>query len=340
MNNSLVPISAIAASIFLASAAAADRSTGPDQHEQATSPTVTRGAGKGASGERFFSSELKGQLERIAAEHRGMAGISLKNLDTGEEFSVNGNEPFPTASTIKLAVMATVFEQLSSGSGAFKSYYDTVVYDGTTSASGAGFIRNFAPGTKVELKELLHFMITVSDNTATNMLVEWTGGLESVNGWLAQHGFETTRMNATVGSRHIASRQLRDKWGLGVTTPDEMRRLMEMIATGRAGVTSTTDEMLRLLGHQYFDDLIASQVPPMVWIGSKSGAVNESRSDVAIVASPGGTYVLSVYTKENTDRRWSRDNEGEETIRRVSRAVWQHYNPTSSWSPPAGTEQF
>lgn len=287
-----------------------------------------------------FSPGFKGDLERVVAHHRGVMGLSLKNLDTGEELSVNGDEMFPTASTIKLAVLCTVFDELSSPSGRFKSYYDTRKYDLSTSAPGAGFVQRFKDGTKIEIKELLHFMVTVSDNTATNMLVEAVGGLQPVNNWLMNHGFEKTRMASTVFGRIVWDAKMRETWGLGVTTPNEMRRLTEMIATGQAGTTTATDEMLRLLGHQYFDGDIPAEIPPTIWVGSKSGAVNSSRSDNAVVASPGGKYVLSVYTRENQDTSWDSSNEAEANIREISRLVFKHYNPTSTWTRPAGAEKL
>jgi beta-lactamase class A len=287
-----------------------------------------------------FSPGFRGELERIVAGHHGVMGLSVKNLDTGEQCDVNGNMEFPTASTIKLAVMCTVFDLLSSPTSSFNNYYATRVYDEATSVGGAGFIRSFKNRTPVELKEALHFMVTVSDNTATNMLVEWIGGLQPVNDWLIAHGFEKTRMLATIGGKLVWNPELRGKWGIGVTTPNEMRRLLEMIRTERAGTTSATNEMMRLMGHQYFDGGIPSEVPPWVWVGSKSGALDSSRSDNAIVSSPGGTYVLSVYTAENSDHQWNSDNEGDRNIQAVSRVVWKHFNPNYKWSKPAGVDKL
>jgi beta-lactamase class A len=287
-----------------------------------------------------FSPGFKGDLEHVVAGHHGVMGLSLKNLDSGEEIGINGDEMFPTASTIKLAVLCTVFDELSSPTGRFKSYYDTRRYDAATSVSGAGFVQRFKDGTNVEIKELLHFMVTVSDNTATNMLVDAVGGLQQVNNWLMNHGFKVTRMASMVGGRQVWDPKLRDTWGLGVTTPNEMRHLCEMIVKGEAGTTSATDEMLRLLSHQYFDGDIAAEIPPGVWVGSKSGAVNRSRSDNAIVFSPGGKYVLSIYTRENADASWENENEAERNIREISRLVFKHYNPTSAWTRPAGTEKL
>lgn len=287
-----------------------------------------------------FSSGIKGELERIVAGHRGVMGLSYKNLDTNEEISVNGDLLFPTASTIKMAVMCTVFEELSRPGGKFKNYYVTMKYDESTSTGGSGFVQNFKNGRPIELKELLHFMITASDNVATNMLVEWLGGLQPVNDWLTTHGFTDTHMFSTVGGKIVWSKEGREKWGLGVTTPNEMKRLLEMLRRGEAGTTSATDEMLRLMGHQYFDSDIPAEVPPWVWVGSKSGALNESRSDNAIVSSPGGTYVLSVYTKENKDRSWGATSEAEKNIRAVSKAIYKYVNPSSTWTRPAGAENF
>jgi beta-lactamase class A len=292
------------------------------------------------TGTTTFSPGFRGELERVVAGHHGVMGLSLKNLKTGEQLAINGDEPFPTASTIKLAVMCAVFDELSSPSSRFKSYYDARKYDDSTSISGSGFIQRFKNGTNIEIKELLHFMITVSDNTGTNMLVEALGGLQPVNDWLMNHGFKTTRMASTVGGKIIWDPKMRETWGLGVTTPNEMRRLCEMILNGKAGTTSATDEMLRLLGHQYFDGGIAAEVPPVVWVGSKSGALNRSRSDNAIVASPNGMYILSIYTRENQDSSWKNSNEADTNIRKVSRLVYKHYNPKSPWTRPPGTEEL
>ena len=291
------------------------------------------------SATKVFLPGWRGELQRVAAAHRGVMGIAVKNLDTGEAFSINGDEIFPTASTIKAAIMCTTFDEMAKPDGKFPDYYMTMVYDGSTSSGGAGFIRQFKLGTPVELKELLHFMITVSDNTATRMLIKWLGGPERVNSWLDSKGFKCTRLMPPPTFAPRPGDKPTD-WGLGSCTPNEMARLFEMIARGEAGCTTATDEMLRLLGHQYFDDGIASQAPPTVWMGSKSGAINRSRSDNAIVASPGGMYVLSVYTKDNADERWTKENEAEHAIRAIARIVWKHFNPRSKYERPAGAERL
>src|SRR5262249_52728791 len=107
-----------------------------------------------------------------------------------------------------------------------------------------------------------------------------------------------------------------------------------------AGTPAACDEMHRILNHQYFDSGIPSEIPPWVCVASKSGAIDGSRSEVALVHSPSGDYVLSVYCTNAKDLRWVHDNEGEAAIRAISRAVWQHYHPKIKWSPPTGVEKF
>jgi beta-lactamase class A len=287
-----------------------------------------------------FADGTLGKLEQLASAHRGRFGISVRNLDTGEVLEVNANAAFPTASTIKVPVMATALSMLGQPGSPLQDYYDSQTLDVASSATGAGFLQNYQPGRKVEVKELIHLMITVSDNWATNQLTAWIGGPAAVNQWLEKHGFRVLRMNATIGGRLVGDPGLRRDWGIGVTSPCEMRRLFEMIALGKAGSTSSTDEMLRILGNQYWDDLIQAEHPPMVWSGTKSGALNSSRSDAGIVASPGGRYAIAIFTAENADTRWTKENEAEIAIRAAAKIVWRHFNPDSDYTRPPGSELF
>jgi beta-lactamase class A len=280
--------------------------------------------------------KLKAELDGIADGFHGVLGYSLHHLKRNETIERRGDELFPTASTIKLAVLCTAMDKNQKGE---IGYFETRPLTKEFVRGGAGFLQNYKEGTKVELKELLHLMITVSDNTATAMMVRWLTAME-VNGWLDRHGLKQTRLLSQLPEGETALRKLSEQWGLGVTTPNEMRTLMEMILDGRAGTPAACDEMHRILNHQYFDNLIAGEAPPWICVASKSGAIDESRSDVAIVHSPSGDYVLAVYTKQAQDQKWSRENEGEQSIRAIARAVWRYYNPKVKWSPPPGVEKF
>lgn len=279
---------------------------------------------------------LQAQLQKVASEHRGILGYSLVHLKKKERLSFRGDEPFPSASTIKLAVLGAAMQRVSRGE---LGYYDTREYTEGWKRGGAGFIQNYRPGVKLELKELLHLMITVSDNSATAMMIHWLGAME-VNRWLDSLGLKSTRLLSQLPEGETELRKLADKWGLGVTTPNDMTTFMAALLDGRAGTTAACEEMRRILAHQYFDDLIASQSPPSVVVASKSGALNRSRSDVAIVHSPSGDYLLAVFTKENQDESWEKTNEAEAAIRTIASLVWRHYHPRHPWKPPVLTRDF
>jgi pimeloyl-ACP methyl ester carboxylesterase/beta-lactamase class A len=288
---------------------------------------------------------LRQELDAIANRFHGTLGYSLHHLKTGDRLDRLGDEKFPTASTIKLAMLCTAMEKQQKGEIA---YDEQRTFREEDRMYGSGLMQNYRAGTNVELRSLLHLMITQSDNTAAAVLGQWLGA-EAVNGWLARHGFTATRLlvpwpypgtwNDDMKARPEAWKPLQ-QWGMGVTTPNEMRRLIEMIADGRAGTSAACDEMHRILNHQYYDEGIASQVPPTVCVASKHGVEERSRSDVAIVHAPSGDYALAIYTKEALDTSFEPENEQASVLRAVSGAVWRYYHPRVTWSPPAGVEQF
>ena len=115
---------------------------------------------------------------------------------------------------------------------------------------------------------------------------------------------------------------------------------MEMIVGGKAGTPASSDEMHRLLNHQFKDEGIASQIPPWVVVASKSGKSDHSQSDMAVVHSPSGAYALTIFTKETKATRSGLLDERARAIRAISRAVWSHYHPNDKWAPPAGVAKY
>ncbi|MGH9873507.1 MAG: serine hydrolase [Pyrinomonadaceae bacterium] len=288
---------------------------------------------------------LRKELDAIADKFHGKIGYSLHHLKTGDRLERLGDEQFPTASTIKLAILCAAMEKVGKGE---VSYDDARPLTEQDRQYGTGLLHNYRAGTRISLRDLLNLMITRSDNTAAIMLGQWIG-TDGVNGWLDRHGLKQTRLLVPFpyrGSFEEAQAKggkdwaLLKVWGMGVTTPNEMRALMEMILDGRAGTPAACEEMQRILGHQYYDDGIAGQVPPWVSVASKHGSEDATRSDVAIVHSPSGDYVLAVYTKGAKDTGVKWDNEQDTAIRAISRVVWRYYHPRSKWSPPAGSEKF
>ena len=288
---------------------------------------------------------LRKELDDIVNRFHGKIGYSFHHLKTGDHLDQLGNEHFPTASTIKLAILCAAMEREQKGE---ISYDDPRTFAEQDRQYGTGLLYNYRAGTKIPLRMLLHLMITQSDNTAAIMLGQWLG-TEAINGWLDGHNLKQTRLLVPFpykGSFEEAQAiggkpwEPLKQWGIGVTTPQEMRILMEMILDGRAGTPTACEEMQRILSHQFYDDGIASQIPPWVSVASKHGSEDQTRSDVAIVHAPSGDYVLTIYTKDAKDTGVKWDNEQDTAIRAISRAIWRYYNPRIKWSPPPGSEKL
>ncbi len=282
---------------------------------------------------------LSRELKRIAEGFGGGLGYTLMYPHTGEiALQHRGDEMFPTASVIKIAVMCYIMEQVSLGAIDWAlSVAVTPAHSGQREEGGPAF--HFRNRTRLPLCEWLHLMICLSDNTATIVLRNLVGQ-GAINNWLFRYGFKTTRLLNGAETDILGLREMQQEYGLGVTTPSEMARLMAMIRNGEAGSPGACDRMLRLLSHQYWDDFFIAHVPPMTPKANKTGAVDRSRSDVALIESPNRPYILSAFTKNQSDTRWEADNEGDVALRQISEWVWNYHAPEHLWRPSADATTY
>jgi beta-lactamase class A len=280
--------------------------------------------------------KLQRELNEICMRFKGTMGYSLFHARHKHRIHLLGDEIFPTASTIKTAIMGKAFEEIAAGR---LNYADSLPVQPKDIRGGAGLIQFYRAGLSVTIKELIHMMITLSDNTATIMLARKLETV-AVNDWLKRLGLKQTRLLALRPDSDPELVEMNARWGMGMCTMNEMVTLLDAIRTGKAGTPAACDEMIRILRHQYFDGLIACQYPPWVTVASKSGAVDRSRSDTAIVFAPSGDYVLAVYTKEAEDIQWTPANEGEQSIRQIAQKVWAFYHSQERWRRPEGVEKF
>jgi beta-lactamase class A len=285
--------------------------------------------------------DLRRQLDSIADRFPVRLGYSFQHLTRNERLDRLGDAMFPTDSTLKIAIMGAGMEKVERGEIGYYSLRPLLKEDQT---GGSGFFQNYNAGAEIEFTEAMHQMITVSDNTATLMLLRWIGGTSVVNDWLDRQGLKATRLivqwplDARLKADEAALQKYAEsvkQWGMGVSTPHEMRTLMERIVSGQAGTPASSDEMHRLLNHQYKDSGIASQIPPSVVVACKSGNSERSQSDMAVVHSPSGTYALTIFIKDVADA-----TQRGPAIQAISRAVWRHYHPNDQWEPPAGVAKY
>ncbi|MDA0378062.1 MAG: class A beta-lactamase-related serine hydrolase [Bacteroidetes bacterium] len=277
--------------------------------------------------------EIGADIAPLIDAFDGRAGVYIKDLVTGQELAINADTLYPTASMIKVPIMVAVFDRLERGELA---YQQELVYTDSLFYSDDDLTGEFRDSATVLLSEMVMLSISKSDNTASLWLQELAGTGVAINEWLANHGFVGTRMNSRTPGRRVDW----ETYGWGQTTPREMARLMEMIATGQAVSPAASEEMLRVLQRPYWDDEALSQIPPAIEVASKNGAVSASKSEVLLVHAPSGPYLFCVITADQADTRWAADNAGYVLIRDISRLLWNTFEPDSPYAAAPGSERY
>ena len=280
------------------------------------------------------SSELQRAVDAEVAGFEGVVGVYVRHLGTGATAEVRADELFPTASMIKVPILVTVFDRIERGELGYTdalTFRDSLRYN---EDSGELFAQ-LRDSSTVYLHRAVELMLSASDNTASLWLQGLVTG-EGINEWLAENGFEGTRMN----SRTEGRRGDWEVYGWGQTTPREMAELMRRIVEGEAVSPGADDEMHRALTRTFLDDEAVSQLPPWIAAATKQGAVSQSRSEVVYVHAPSGPFVFCVVTRDQADTSWEASNAGYEMIRRLTRLFWSSFEPASSWRPLPAAERY
>lgn len=271
---------------------------------------------------------LTGMVQKQIEGFEGDVGIYIKSLKTGKEVRINADTVFPTASIVKVPILLGIVDKLYRNQLSYDSnqvYRDSLLYE------GEDILGSFKDGEKIRLKKIIMLMLTTSDNTASLWLQKLAGTGTRINQLLDSLGFKDTRVNSRTAGREAK----REIYGWGQTSPREMARLFEMIYRGEIYTPKEQDRMLRVLGRNMWDQEEAlSQIPPYIEVFSKNGCVNASRSEVLLVNAPNHPYLFAIFTKNNKDRRWTRENEAWTLARKLSAMLWDYYEPKDKWKAP------
>lgn len=288
-----------------------------------------------ASAAHFSMAPLQTQMEAMAKDFQGRFGFCVRDLKTNETISFHGDDIYPTASTIKTAVMVDAIDEVDEGKLKWNDKHPMPPPDDREASMWTYFLRD---GVVPDMDGYVNLMIYVSDNTALITLRNWLTP-QAVNARMEKFGLMNTKVLRSYKGDPKDLADLHEKWGMGMTTPNEMNKLFWLIATNKAGSPAACDKMLRILGRYYWDNEIGTSVPPQIRYCDKSGAIDESRSDNAIVYGP-HPYILSLYTGDIKDQRWTEANAANQLIIHEAALVWKYFNPKMPYSLPKGSSKF
>ncbi len=261
---------------------------------------------------------LTTKIEALVKDFGGDIGVYIKCLKNDKVVSLYADSVFPTASIVKIPILWGVLEKLSKGE---LDYHQTLIYRDSLAYSESDITTNLKDSARIELAKVILLMLSTSDNTASLWLQKLAGTGTRINELLSADGFVQTRVNSRTPGREANRLQ----YGWGQTTPAEMGLLLEKMYKGEIINDSISKKMMRLLGRNYWDEQALSQIPANIFVASKNGAVDASRSEVLLVMAK-KPYILSIFTKNNKDKSWTANNEAWLLTKKISALVWQYYN--------------
>lgn len=272
-----------------------------------------------------IAEELSERLNRLISKHQGLVAVAIKHLKTGETFLYRETEVMPTASLIKFPILVEYYKQLETG--AIKS--DLVVpLREEDKVPGSGILtEHFANGTLLPLETVAHLMITYSDNTATNLVLDHVG-ISNVSKTMSELGVPETQIHSKVFRRDTSvAIERSQKYGLGSTTAADMLSLLEKLHLKQLVSENASAMMMKHLLSCDDKTKLLRFLPIDVKGYHKTGAVNDCRTDAGLFQTPSGWIAMVVLTSSNGDKSWGDNNAAEILCGRIAETVYEHFHP-------------
>src|SRR5262245_57700916 len=266
------------------------------------------------------------RIDTLEQSFSGRLGFHAVHLERGEEVGRRRDEPFPTASVIKVALCCAVLDCVARGEASLGEQLRLPAAG--ERVAGGGILKQLEV-EDLSLRDAIELAITLSDNVATNILVDRIG-TAAVNAYLEGLGLEHTRLLGPVDFRSI-THDLRG--GIGTSTPREQTRLLTGLARGEILTKDLAEYLVGVLRRQHYQDQIPRWLPwnpyaqyrgveqPLT-VANKTGELDGIRADAGLLQHSGtGTVALAVFTDGGADMRESVDVEGSLAVAECAAAV-------------------
>ena len=264
---------------------------------------------------------------RINAEVYNFSGkIGLYANDfKGNIIEINSEDKFETASTIKTFILAEFYKQIYENK---INANEILRYEKENYVVGSGILRDLDYGVEMTAKSFATLMIVVSDNIATNIIIDLLG-IDNINNTCADLGFKDTVLHNKIDFEKY------DK--LGTTTPKDYGKFFELLYKKELWSKEISEEMLGIFKNQHYNTILTRDLPQyfldsentgdeeLIYIASKSGSMDACRNDGGIVYTPYGGYVISLFTKDFVDNLYYNDHESYRFGGKVSRLMFDQY---------------
>lgn len=256
--------------------------------------------------------KLEASITDVDRNLDGVMGVAIEDLNSGQKYLLRGDDVFPQASSIKIAVLAELYRQGQQGKLKLTDLYTVKTAD---LVADSPIMNGLTPGvTQVTLRDLATMVMAVSDNSAANILIDRVG-IENINSLLDSLGLAHTRLRRKMMDLK-AAREGREN----ISTPSEMMTLLENVYRGKVLNKPLSEDFFRLLSTKK-NSWIPRELPEDLKVADKEGELEGVRNDSGIVFLENRPYILSVMT---TYLRRERD--GEEAISEISLDAYRMFD--------------
>lgn len=280
--------------------------------------------------------DIQREIEQLAAGFNGRLALSLLNLQTNETMSYHDNEQFPTASAIKLGIVAALMALVDAGKA---SLDEPIMLRRADHVAGSGVLQHLSPGLIMPLRDWAFLMMNISDNLATNVLIDYVG-LDNVQRWLDGAGFADVQLH-----RHISfGTPPPDKPHIGTATAAGLTRLLTAVFRRQLVSPALCDEMMRLMNGVGADRV--GRFLPFAYYGSdeaeetrlrlagKTGTIKGVRVQTAVVwrgpwQNNNGFVITAMTQDDPAPELWSTDAAGNLLIGQLARLMYDAIFPNT-----------
>lgn len=254
---------------------------------------------------------LKKVIESEISQFKGEAGIVIKDLKLDWEISFNKNKLFPSASLVKVPIMLACFYAIKEGKIKLE---DTLRLKPSYKVPGSGILKDMPAGSEFSIEKLIEFMISDSDNTATNMLIDvW--GFDYLNSYFIQLGLKNTNV-----TRKMLDFRYRRQGIENYTDAKDMAYLLENIYKRALLGSRVSKKCLSLLKQQKINDRIPAKLPFGTMVAHKTGLEYRVCHDAGIVFTSKGNFLICVLTKHRGNI-----TQAKEFISQIAQEVYNYY---------------
>ncbi|GAA6620023.1 serine hydrolase [Scytonema sp. NUACC26] len=246
-----------------------------------------------------------------------LPGIFFLDLQTGDYLNINGDKAFPAASTIKFPILIALFQEIEAGRVSFD---ESLVMRRDLVAGGSGDMQDKSVGSRFTVLQTATKMMTISDNTATNMIIDRLGGQAVLNQRFHNWGLQNTTI------RNF----LADVNGTNTTSAKDLVKLSALVTNNQLINNTSRAQVLEMMRHCHNQSMLPSGLGAGATIAHKTGTLRFVLGDAGIIQTPSGKiYLAGILVK-----RPNHDSRATEFIRQVSRFVYDYENHSQVTSLP------